>query len=125
MTMPERFFGVERRWRAVRDTPLAPLAEALVRQDGIYQSLVELGWSNHEQPVTLIDCAFDNQNGWHWLDAAVDSTLTEAWLDQQKQKQVRALLDARLVYFKLKPTGDVIRVWWKSPRNKGTRLAKG
>ena len=125
MTPPNWFARADRRWRAVRETPLALLASALVQRDGIYGQLLDLGWSSTdpEHASTLTACGFDNQNGWHWLDVAVAPASTEAWLDPKKQRRVRALLDTRIVYFRPKDD-DLFRVWWKSPSNKGVRLAK-
>ena len=125
MTLPSFFSRGDRRWRAVRETPLATLASALVQHDGIHPQLLELGWSSTDPQhgSTPAACGFDNQNGWHWLDVAVDPALSEAWQDPKKQRQVRALLDTRIVYFRPKDD-DLFRVWWKSPSNRGVRLAK-
>ncbi len=122
MTGPGWFNRPDRQWRAVRETPLAGLAQALVRHDGCYPLLLELGWSDEQRCPALTDCGFDNQNGWHWLDVTVPDELLPAWLEPKKQQQVRTALQTRLVYFK--PKGDSVRVWWKSPTNIGVRPAK-
>lgn len=114
-----------RRWRPLKNTPLAALADALVRRGPIYGKLLELGLSTTtpDRRSKFRECGFDTQNGWYWLDMAVDRSVLDAWLDSKKQQQVRSLLQTRLVYFK--PKGEVIRVWWTPRGNKGARAAGG
>lgn len=111
-----------RRWRAVNDTPLAALADALINRGELYGKLLELGLtttSGNRRP-TLVDCGFDAQSKWYWLDVAVDRAVAGTWLDNQTQRQVRELLGAPLLFFK--PTGDVIRVWYPTRRRRGAPI---
>ena len=116
-------FWPSRRWRVLRGTPLAPLAEALVKRGSLHQKLAELGLTaaSAEHRASLHDCGFDTQNHWHWLDVAPDPGVRDAWLDGGNQRRVRDLLQAPLLLFK--PTGDVIRIWF--PTRRYRNLATG
>lgn len=104
-------FWRTRRWRAVRNTPLATLADTLINGGQIYGELLELGLTTTDRRSKFRACGFDTDNRWYWLDVEVDGAVVEAWLDAAKQRRVRELLDAQLLYFK--QMGEVIRIWFR------------
>lgn len=110
------------RLRVLDGTPLAPLADALLHHGDIYRELVELGMSSPGSPAEFRACGFDDQNGWHWLDVAVDPAVLDAWLDSNNQRRVRALLNSRILLFK--PTGDLLRLWWIPPGKRTARYGR-
>lgn len=107
-----------RRWRAVADTPLAALADALINRAGIYGTLLELGLTTtaEDRRSTFSGCGYDTENRWYWLDVAVDRAVADAWRDGATQRRVRELLGAPLLFFK--PTGALIRVWFPTRRRR-------
>ncbi len=98
------------------------MADALLRRSEIYRELVKLGMSPPQHRSTFRACGFDDQNGWHWLDMNVDPTAVDAWLDPGKQRQVRALLNSRILLFK--PTADGVRLWWIPPGKRTARYGR-
>lgn len=104
----------------MQGTPLAALADALINRGEVYGKLLELGLttSTRDRRSTFSACGFDTDNRWYWLDMTVDRAVVGAWLDTRKQRQVRELLQAQLLYFK--PMGEVIRIWFPTRRQRNT-----
>lgn len=99
-------------------TPLAVLADALINRGAIYGKLLELGLTTTtpDHRAEFRACGFDTRSSWYWLDVDADRAVAAAWLDADKQRQVRALLQEQLLYFK--PMREVIRIWFPTRRKK-------